>query len=110
MLDKPQKSVMDRILRVLAVVQDTVRHMVHEAAVFQINLLKLHLFLRRVEHLQIIDKHQLHLLRPSVGCGIRDKAFYLLSANAAKNLSFARNEGMLCLFMALSLSWVNHYQ
>ena len=67
--DDSQKSVMHRVLRVLAVVQDVLRHMVHEAPVFQINLLKPHFFLRRVEHLQIIDQHRLYLPFPESGHG-----------------------------------------
>ena len=53
---------MDRVLRVLAVVQDAVRHMVHDAAVLQIDLLKPDLFLRRVQHLQVDHQHGRTLL------------------------------------------------
>ena len=67
--DDSQKSVMHRVLRILAVVQDAVRHTVHETAVFQVNLLKLHLFLRCVEHLQIVDQHRQSLPFPESGHG-----------------------------------------
>ena len=77
---------MHRVLRVLAVVQDAVRYLVHKALVFQIYLLKLHLFLRCVEHLQIIDQHRLYLLLPGVGVvsGIKPLIYYRQMAGKVK--------------------------
>ena len=105
LLDDLQKGVMHRVLRVLAVVQDAVRHTVHEAAVFQINLLKPHFFLRRVEHLQIIDQHQLYLLLPGrAWCQV----YTLLSiiGKWSEKLRFAGVKGVLCAPMACRVRWI----
>ena len=103
--DDSQKSVMHSVLRVLTVVQDAVRYLVHKAPVFQIYLLKLHLFLRCVEHLQIIDQHRLYLLLPGwAWCQV----YTLLSiiGKWGEKLRFAGVKGVLCAPMACRVRWI----
>ena len=53
---------MNRILRVLVVVQDAVRRAEHGVSVFQVDFLKPDLFLQRIQHLQIEHQHRRYLL------------------------------------------------
>ena len=52
---------MNRVLRVLAVVEDTVRRAEHGAPVLQVDFLKPGLFLWRIQHLQTERQHKRHL-------------------------------------------------